>query len=250
MSVIANLLNLNRVDAQVRGLRSRLDSANRYLTTQSRLHGELNQQLEEALSRKRQTQAKIANFEVETASINERTEKLRGELNSAVNNKQYSAVLLELNTVKEARNAIEAKVIEQMEHIEKLDGQIAGLQAQLAERARLRDVAQKEYDQRVADVGQRLEELEEERRVAAEAVPDMALKLFNEMANCYDGEAMAQIQEVDRRNREYACGACHMHMPFEAISVLLTGSDQVVRCTACGRILYLQEETRGALAKK
>ena len=41
-----------------------------------------------------------------------------------------------------------------------------------------------------------------------------------------------------------------MHVPFEQVVVLLGGSGTLVRCTACTRILYLQEETRGALVKK
>jgi chromosome segregation ATPase len=63
MSLIQSLLNLHKVEVQVRGLRSRLDNAQRYLATQDRALRELSQSLEELQSRKRQTQAKIANLE-------------------------------------------------------------------------------------------------------------------------------------------------------------------------------------------
>ena len=70
------------------------------------------------------------------------------------------------------------------------------------------------------------------------------------MADTYDGDAMAQVEEIDRRHRDYACGSCHMTVPFENVAVLLSGADTLVRCSACDRILYMQEETKGALAKK
>jgi predicted nucleic acid-binding Zn-ribbon protein len=85
--------------------------------------------------------------------------------------------------------------------------------------------------------------------VAAEAVPGNALAIFDEIAAAHDGEVMAPVEEIDRRRREYACGECNMHMPFEQIASLMGQADAIVRCTACGRMLYLQEEVRGALSK-
>jgi predicted nucleic acid-binding Zn-ribbon protein len=41
-----------------------------------------------------------------------------------------------------------------------------------------------------------------------------------------------------------------MHIPFQAVSALLSSDDTLVRCTACDRIMYLQDETKGALTKR
>lgn len=250
MGSVDTLLNLFRVDSQVRALRRRLESAERNLQAQTRLLETADQQLEELSSRKRQIQATIGNLEGEIAGIDQRLEKLRTELNSAVTNKQYSAVLTELNTVKLDRSGLEDKVLREMEQIEQLDQQFAEVESQRGNRATVCDAARQELEQREAEVGDRLTELGVERDAAAAEVPGAELVVFNEMADCYDGEAMAPIEEVDRRHREYACGACNMHVPFEQVVLLLGGSDTLVRCTACTRILYLQEETRGALVKK
>ena len=250
MSLTKDLLNLFRVDAQARGLRNRLETAERYRDTQARRVQELEQQRHELEARKRQLRARISNFEMETATIDTRLEKLRNDLNNASTNKQYTAVLTELNTVKISRSELDDSILQEMERVDEVDEQLAKLEGEFAERKKVAAVADTDLRTRHEDVGERLAELEAEREAAAAEIPDAERRVFNEMAEAYDGEAMASIEEIDRRNREYACGACNLHTPFEAVASLLGSSLTLVRCSACGRILYLQEETRGALAKK
>jgi uncharacterized protein len=249
MGLVENLLNLFRVDGQVRALRSRLTSAERYLNTQTKQLNDLLQTQAELATRRKHVQATIGNFEVETKTIDVRLEKLRGELNSAATNKQYAALLSELNTVKTGRGEIEDRMLVEMEQIEKLQQQQTELESQIAERTKLRNLAQAQLDERRADVGHRLAELETERNAAAAVVPPSELALFDELAEDKEGEAMAQVEEVDRRHREFACGACNMHVPFELVA-MLSKSDVLVRCPSCTRILFMQEEMRGSLAKK
>lgn len=250
MGLMNNLLGLFRVDAQVRGLRNRLDSAERYLAAQTRQVQELSLQREELLVHKRQVRAKIGNLESETTGLDERLEKLRATLNGASTNKQYTAVLTELNTVKVSRSECDDRILKEMEQIEAIDDQLQKIEGQYAERTNFEQLAEQDLKQRREDVGQRLSELEAEREQASSTVAAADLKVFNEMADTYDGEAMAPIEELSRRRREYACGLCNMHVPFEAVAMLLSSTDSLSLCPACGRILYLEEETRGALAKK
>jgi predicted nucleic acid-binding Zn-ribbon protein len=250
MSLMENLLKLYRVDAQLRGLRSRLDSANRYFDAQSRQLDEIAQRLEELRMRKRHIHAKVANLETEGSTLDRQMEKFRADLNSAVTNKQYAAVLTELNTVKSARNRVDDAILAEMEQTEEIDKEIEQVSAQLAERAKICDVAESQVKEREAEVGTRLTELEAERKEAAAALPGPARAIFDEMAEAHEGEAMAAVEEVDRRHREYACGACNIHLPFEQVVSLTSPTPELVRCPACGRILYMQEEVRGAVARK
>ncbi len=194
MGSVDTLLNLYRVDSQVRALRHRLESAKRNLQAQTRLLETADQQLQELSSHQRQIQATIGNLESEVAGIDQRLEKLRTELNSAVTNKQYSAVLTELNTVKLDRGGLEDRILQDMERIEEFDQQFAEIESKRGDRAKVCDAARHELEEREAEVGDRLTELGTERDAAAAEVPGAELAVFNEMADCYDGEAMAPIQ--------------------------------------------------------
>ena len=249
MSLQESLLQLNQVDAQVRGLRSRLESAKRYLDAQSRQLQVVDDTQQELKTRLQHVKATIANHESEMATIDERIEKLRDELNSSETNKQYTAVLTELNTVKANRSEIEDATITEMESVDSIEAELAEVETQREERVKVRDHAEKQLREREAEIGTRLSELETEREHAAAAVPPEALAIFDDLCHIYDGEPMASVEEVNRRRREYACAACNILLPFELVSLLMGDIDSVVRCAACSRILYLQDELRGALAK-
>ncbi len=250
MTLTTDLLSLFRIDSQVRGLRSRLDSASRYLDAQDQILNDLRQQCEEVQLRRRHVQATIGNLEGEVAVIDERLEKLRGELNVATTNKQYTAVLTELNTAKLARSEVEDRILQEMETVEECGRQLETVTRDTEERIKVRAVAETQLQQRHDEVGKRLAELEQQRSTAAGCIPGTDLKLFDELAEAYNGEAVAAVEEIDRRRREYVCGSCNLNLPFEAVAALLGRGDTLVVCPACGRILFLQDETRGALAKK
>lgn len=250
MAVVESLLNLFRVDGQVRGLRGRLTQAERFLAAQDKHLSDLLRQHQELQSRRKQHQAAIANCELEIKSHEQRLEKLRNDLNSAATTKHHQAVLAEMNTVKTRRGEVEDRMLGDMEAQEKLVEQFASLDAQVAERTTLRDRAKSELEERRQDVGARLAELETERSQAAALVPDDMLALFDKLADDFDGEAMAAIDEIDRRNREYTCNACNMHLPFELVAQLSNRSDHVRRCPSCTRILYVREDMKMTSAKK
>jgi uncharacterized protein len=245
-----HLLTLFRIDGQLRGLKSRLDTAKRYDSAQQKQLDQLKTQRQDLDRLRKQIQAGLGSLEVEAAALDERMAKLRDELNGAQTNKQYTALLTELNTLKASRTELDKRMLAEMERLEQMKVDAASLDASLVERERVRELAAAQLRERQGEIGQSLDELQQQRDSAAGAVPTKELEKFNWLADMYEGEAMAPVLEIDRRHREYACGACNMHLPFETVSQLTSSGQRVVQCTACQRILYMQEETRGSLVKK
>ena len=250
MSLMTNLTRLYRVDSQLRALRSRVDSAERYLRVQNTQRGQIQERLEELESRKRHLQAHIGNLESEGAAMDAQLEKFRNDMNAASTNKQYNAVLTELNTVKTARAKIDDQILVEMENVEALETEITEVIGQRDERDKMVQHATEQLAERKTDVGERVGELEQEREEAAAAISPADLEVFDEVADHHDGEAMASVTEVSRRHREYACDACNMHLPFEQVSVLMGDPTSMVRCTACGRILFMAQDMKDALVPK
>ena len=247
MPLIDNLITLYNVDRQVRSLRSRVESAEIYLNLQKRQMEEIEVERAENDRQRKQRNSNVALIETETGSIDERIELLRDELNQAVNDKQYSALLAEMNTIKDRLKAFEDDELIELAAIEELDKTASDITMRTEEREKVLQVAQKELDVRQSEISQQLAELEVERATAAAIIPQDTLVMFDEIADDYDGEAMASIEIIDLKRREYSCNSCSLRLPLDAITTLLSTSETLVTCVSCDRILYLESETREAM---
>ncbi|HMN95335.1 MAG TPA: hypothetical protein PKC43_03885 [Phycisphaerales bacterium] len=247
---LEQLIQLHRVDSQLRGLKARLAGSERHLAAQEQQIAALERQRGELQTQQKQLQARNAALEVENASVGEREAKLRLELGKAETSKLHSAILNELNVVKAERSDIEGRILVGLEQVEKLDAEIARVAAAIAQREPIRELASRELDERRAEIADRLAQLERERAAAAAVIPETTMKLLDRIAEMHDGEALAPVEEMDRRNREYACGACNMHLPIEAFSRLSGPGGAIVQCGSCLRILYLSESPTAAVPPK
>lgn len=241
MSLLRNLIALHRVDAQVRALRGRLQSAERYLGGQQRQVDDLSTQRADLAVQLRQLHAQIGNLQNERRALDERIAKVRNELNATTNSKQYTMLLGGLKSVENSKRegedqekTLDAKVAE-------VKSRLDAMEKQETERTHLRDRAKKELEERRNDVSDRLSELEAERARAAAAIPAAQLAVFDHVAHLHEGEAMASIVTISARHREYACGSCNCEIPFESYSRLRGHPDLIVQCMNCQRILHLEQ---------
>lgn len=251
MTVTGKLVRVYQVDKQIRGLRSRLTAAERFLNEQTRVLGALATRKTAVEGQLRQITASAQNEEGEIARITERVEELRERMNNARTNKEYKALLTEVNSLKEQRSTHEEGAISRLEQIDKLKAQQAEIEGQHAERTRMREVAESERQQRADEIKDRLEALEGERGTVVSDVPSDVLRTYEELVEQREDEAMAPIEIADRKRHEFHCGSCMMTLPVEAMSALLSHGS-LTRCVSCGCILYLEENTREAMtpAKK
>ena len=247
MSLTDDLIGLYRVDSQLRGLRTRVDSAKEMLDIRRRKLADVQAKHDEASSRQRQSQAHLANLEGESEDFGARIEKLRSELNASTTDKQYQAVLGEMKSLQGLRDEVETSQIAELERQEAATREVQEIDEQLGERSRLVDLAVEECTSCEQAVSERMGELERERATAAERIPDRILKNFDEIADQTEGETMAPIIEVSKRHREYSCGACHVQIPYYLVVELHSDSNKSIQqCPNCIRILYLETAEAGA----
>ncbi len=250
MSLIDDLLELNLVERQLRGLQSRVHSAEAYHRAQTRQMTELEQRSDELQTRRKQRQVSIHGHETDAKSIDERLEKLRNDLNTASTTRQYSTVLEEMNTLKSSRSSVDDLILTEMSEIETIDQDLSELEESMKERTTVLESAATELEERKAEIADRVASLQAEREVKAAVLPESTVEIFERCADDFDGDAMAPIEEIDKKRREYCCGSCNLNLPFNVVVQLLGATDSITQCENCLRILYVTPEMKAETVSK
>lgn len=246
MSANQKLLAVFRVEKQIQGLSSRARAAERFFAEQTRQLGLLNERLDSLRTQQRQLKASVAEREGEMARIDERADQARERMNNSQTNKEYQALLVEVNTAKVDRTKIEEEVLSKMGEAERIEAEIAEIETQIAEREALRDRASKEKAEHEAESAGRLAELRAERDRAADDVRKDHLEMLEDLVNERGDEAMANIEIMDKKRHEISCGGCMMALPVQILSGLL--SNEVTLCPNCGCLLYIDEAAAEKMA--
>lgn len=246
MDVTSKLLRVFLVDKQLRGLQSRLHAAERFLGEQDKHLQQIDTKRIALETQIRQLKVTIADAESQTKGIDERMAHLREQMGVAKTNKEYKAFLTELNTNKADRDALETASLEQMGKLDELKKQLSEYDSQKGEREKMKSVAGGERDTRAAEIKDRVEELKVQRAQLAADLPADSLKMLEKLIIEREDDAMAPLEEHDRRRHEYTCGSCMMALPVEKLSALLSNG-RITHCPSCGCLLYLEAELAKAL---
>jgi|CXWL01.1.fsa_nt_gi predicted nucleic acid-binding Zn-ribbon protein len=247
MSVTSKLLRVYQVDKQIRGLRSRLNAAEKFLSEQDKQLKAISEKKILVESQLKHLTATVKNIEGEMARLDARMEAIKTQMNSAQTNKEYKAFLTEHGTHKAERDRHETTALEHMAKLDEMKKQIADLDTQHDERERMRGVAASDRAAREVEIKDRLNELTAQRKIAVGEVPAEALTIFERLLDQRGEEAMASVEEQDRKRLEYNCGSCMMSITVESINGLVSGG-KLTRCSSCGCILFMEKEIAEAFA--
>jgi predicted nucleic acid-binding Zn-ribbon protein len=235
------LVKLFQADQALRQAQERLDSASRGVRVQKRKVTDLQQKLDTLSQKLKKEQAQAAEMESNIQAYEARIEKLRTQQQTASNNKEYQAFLIEINTQKTDKKKIEDQTIGVMESVEKSSNEATQLKGQLETEQATLATLESQITDKVTELKAEVDRLTPARNEAAQQVPAGMRDQFDRMADRFDGEAMSPLIRTNPRREEYACESCNMALVVDVYNRLHT-RDDLVPCPSCGRYLFIPEE--------
>ncbi len=237
-SVLQGLTKLQSVENRLRAAKAKLTRCRRNVIIQENQVRTLQNALEAKKEEIQLTTIQSDRLELELKSRDEQIAKLRASLNSAKTNKEYAAVLTQLNTTKADNSKIETQILELMKDIEADQAECLQMQQQIEEQKQKLEEIRKESEQLAEKYEKEIEEIQLEWDQAAKDIPGEFLETFKRVAETYDGEALAVIEQQEGKTATYTCGGCFMGVTAESVNLLMT-RDEIIRCPNCTRILVL-----------
>lgn len=177
------------------------------------------------------------------ADAQEKLKRYQRQINAVTTQREYGALLQEIDTVKGQVSTFEEQGLAAMERTE------ASNQALEEKRAGFRDLEERyqtelaRWDEEKPALADEARKLRERVEVLRERLPRPYLAQFERIHERTHGQALAPIRKIDRRGPTmWHCGACHYNVrPQVLVEIRNRGS--LIQCDSCKRILYLETDT-------
>src|SRR4030043_535657 len=208
--VLNALIKLQSIENQLRAAKAKLTRCRRNVI----IHENQIRSLQNALESKKEeillTKVQCDRLELELKIRDEEIARYRAALNTAKTNKEYSALLTQLNTTKADNSKIENQVLDLLKAIEADEAECQKIHQQIEEQKAILEQKRKEAETLDAKYEEEIKLIQEQWNVQADSIPSDYLEIFNRVAETYDGEAIATITEQEGRATGYSCGGCFM----------------------------------------
>lgn len=237
------IIALQNVLDRLAEARERLEGIPDWMRELHEEHSERLAEIEELEARIEQTRLDRRTAEGSIADLQEKLKRYQEQINTVQNQREYGALLQEIDTVKKEIKELEESGFEAMEvrdQAEKALGEKREAFHDLNERYQA-ELAKWEAEK--PDVEKLVQELEGRQAELEEELPLPLRSQFQRLHERFDGQATAQIKTIQRGRggQFWHCGACNYRVrPQVVVQIRTQGS--ILQCDSCKRILFVPEE--------
>ena len=226
---ISHLIELQEIDSQ-------LDDLNSFLGDLPKMVDDLNSQehslitkVEEDKKRSKDINLSLNKSESANKTIQEKIDKLTDQLFLVTNNKQYDALTVEIDHLKEKKEDYESKIIEHIEENEVLEKSIGENEKLLTELKSDLDVRRKKLEAALSETADEKAALENSRKKQISKIDSNTIKIYSKVISARSGIAVVPLSGD-------SCGGCGAALPIQMASEIRSGKTHT--CFNCGRFVY------------
>mgnify|MGYP000275532724 CR=1 FL=1 len=180
-------------------------------------------------AKKRQKQ-----LELDIESDKEQLARYQKQMKVIKTNKEYDALVAEIDTKKRQISDNEDEVLKLMGIIEQATENLAAIKAKLEETRSNNAIHLQNLTAEMYTLESKIENKQKERGGLIKSIDRRALSMYERIRKGKGGMAVVKI-------RKRACGGCFKQVPPQLVQEIRRG-DKIFTCDSCGRILIWSDE--------
>ena len=170
--------------------------------------------------------------EVDVKQVIEKIDQLKDQLFLVTNNKQYDAIMAEIDYLKERKSKHENDAIGLLEEKEVLKETLESMESELETLSSDLQERREKLESAISESAEEKGLLEKQRQENVAKIDEDIISIYNKVMDARDGLAVVNIEGS-------GCGGCGAHIPPQKITEVRAKSG-VHRCDICGRFLFNQ----------
>ncbi len=171
----------------------------------------------------------MKNIELEVQSNKDALDKYQQQMLTIKTNKEYDALVKEIDECKETISSGEDKILMLMGEIEELENKVQEFEGKC-------DDVKKENNAQLETLQEQIDSVEEKRQIKEDERKNLQVRIPRNVMNVYErirkGRGGMAVVSVKKR----ACGACFKQLEPKLIQEIKKG-ERLITCDSCGRIL-------------
>ena len=230
-----HLIELQEIDNQLQDLNSLLGDLPKRVNEMNQEEDVLSTNLEKNKIHLKEIRVEFHKSEVKVEEIDNKIDKIKDQLFLVTNNKQYDALMHEIDYLKEEKSRIESDILiffgekdELKNNIENEEIQLKSLADELVNRKKkLKTMLSKSADEKSV--------LEQKRQEKVQQIDSNTIALYNQVSGARDGLAVIHLSGN-------SCGGCGAAITMQTISEIRS-NNTIYRCDICSRFVYSNQNS-------
>jgi len=231
---IKKLVNLQKIDTQLYNLNREKIEKPKIIASLQNEFDKKKEILKEYEERSKSLLLKRKDKEGELTSKEEGIKKLQSKLYLLKTNKEYSAMLTEINGVKMDNSLLEEEIIKILEEQDNLKKDLEKQQSIIKEEEKKFDEQKQKINNRIKEIEVQTKDMESKR---SNAIKEIDAKILSRYERIIKGKESLAIVKVENDS----CQGCFMNVPPQVINEIKM-NDKLIFCEMCARILYIPDD--------
>jgi predicted nucleic acid-binding Zn-ribbon protein len=172
--------------------------------------------------------------ERQLSSSQEKIKKTEGRMSEVKTNKEYQALLTEIETIKGASSREEEEILQVLEEIDELKKDLSKREKEVATLLEKIEAEKKMIQERMAQDEIVWKEQMERREFLSKQIESKLYKLYNTLKEKRQGVGVVNVKQE-------TCQGCFVHIPPQMF-IEVQKNNEIIRCPNCNRVLYFEGE--------